>query len=120
LVNFGFWVGSLWGDSLWYQGNDWSFGNGLVIPCWFFVMGWAVALVSTGLWATGQNRRWVVDTLSVFGAIHFFTQYFERLGASPGTLLVAGIIALGIAVAIAKHNRSLTIHPVIDSLELPN
>ena len=106
LVNFGFWVGSLWGDSLWYQQDSWSFGSGEIIPDWFFVIAWAIALVLTGIWAVQHNRRWAVNTLSVFGAIHFYTQYFERLGASPSTLLIAGLIALGIAIAIAKYNRS--------------
>lgn len=106
LVNFGFWVGSLWGDSLWRQDYSWSFGSGEIIPDWFFAIAWAIALIGTGIWAIGQNRRWAVNALATFGAIHFYTQYFERLGASPETLLMAGVIALGIAVAIAKYNRT--------------
>ena len=34
LVNLGFWVSSLWGDSLWNQGDEWNFGSGTVIPDW--------------------------------------------------------------------------------------
>ena len=70
-------------------------------------MAWAITLIGTGIWAARQNRRWAVNALSVFGAIHFYTQYFENLGASPSTLLIAGIIALSIAVAIARYNRSI-------------
>jgi hypothetical protein len=32
VVNLGFWVGSLWGDSLWQQRNEWHPGAGDVIP----------------------------------------------------------------------------------------
>ena len=106
LVNFGFWVGSLWGDSLWQQKSNWSFRSGAVIPDWVFVVGWAVALIATGTWAVRANRRWVVNLLAVFGAIHFYTQYFERLGASPGSILAAGLTAIAIAVAIFSYNKS--------------
>ncbi|MEM0980796.1 MAG: hypothetical protein AAGH78_11035 [Cyanobacteria bacterium P01_H01_bin.58] len=106
LVNFGFWVGSLWGDALWRQNDSWSPDiNDVIIADWFFAWAWAIALIGTGIWAARQNRRWAVNALSVFGAIHFYTQYFENLGASPSNLLIAGIIALSIAVAIARYNQ---------------
>jgi iron complex transport system permease protein len=105
VVNLGFWVGSLWGDSLWHQRDTWSFRSGAVIPDWVFIVGWAVGLVATGVWATRANKRWVVNLLAVFGAIHFYTQYFERLGASPGSILFAGLAALGIAFAIFRYNK---------------
>ena len=91
LVNFGFWVGSLWGDG--------------EIPRLVFVIGWAVALIAVGIWAIKQQKRWVFNTVTVFSSIHFYTQYFERLGANPGTLMLAGILALGIAVIIFQYNR---------------
>ena len=106
LVNLGFWVGSLWGDSLWNQRGNWDFRSGAVIPDWVFVIGWAVALIATGVWAAGANKRWVVNLLTVFGAIHFYTQYFERLGASPGSILVAGLVAIAIAFGIVWYNKS--------------
>ena len=51
VVNLGFWIGSLWGDSLWYQRDVWSCRSGQVIPDWVFVFGWAVGLAATGIWA---------------------------------------------------------------------
>ncbi|MEN9232057.1 MAG: hypothetical protein Q6L68_14225, partial [Thermostichus sp. DG02_5_bins_236] len=114
LVNFGFWVGSLWGDSLWLQEDSWSLDGSSLIPDWFFTWAWAITLVGMTIWAARQNRRWVVNALSVFGAIHFYTQYFETLGASPLTLLIAGIVALGIAVALSRYNRT-TQGPVLGS-----
>lgn len=106
VVNLGFWVGSLWGDSLWYQREMSSFRSGAVIPDGVFVVGWAVSLVATGVWAARANKRWVVNLVAVFGAIHFYTQFFERLGASPGSILVAGPVALGIAFAIVRYNKA--------------
>jgi iron complex transport system permease protein len=106
LVNLGFWVGSLFGDSLWHQQNVWAYRSGEIIPDWVFVIGWAVGLIATGVWAARRNKRWVVNLLAVFGAIHFYTQYFERLGAEPGSIMVAGLVALGIAFAIVRYNKA--------------
>jgi iron complex transport system permease protein len=106
LVNFGFWVGSLWGDSLGRARVKWTSGGSEVLPDWGFALAWAVALLATGIWAARENRRWVVNLAAVFGAIHFYTQYFERLGASPGSVVVAGLGAIGIAMALVRYNRS--------------
>jgi hypothetical protein len=100
LVNFGFWVGSLWGDRN-LQGT--MLASGLV-----FSVLWAIALVITGVWAWSQNRRWAVNVVAVFGAIHFYTQWFERLGASPGTVFAAGGLALGFALGLRALNAKLT------------
>lgn len=95
LVNFGFWIGSLWGDR---QG---------FLPDWVFSALWAMALVASGVWAWQQNRRWLVNVVAVFGAIHFYTQWFERLGASPATVLVAGLLALVFAIVLRTANVQL-------------
>ena len=70
-----------------------------------------MALIGTGSWAVRLNRRWVVNTVAVFGAFHFYTQYFERMGASPATLVVGGVIALGFAVGLARYNRTIAALP---------
>lgn len=106
MVNLGFWIGSLWGDSLWYQRNNWNFRSGAVIPDLVFVIGWAVGLIVTGAWAARANRRWVVNLLAVFGAIHFYSQYFERVGATPGSIFFAGLVAIAIGFGIVWYNRS--------------
>lgn len=100
LVNFGFWVGSLWGDRN-QQGN-------ILASSLVFSALWAIALAATGVWAWSQNRRWVVNVVAVFGAIHFYTQWFERLGASPGSVLTAGVVALGVALGLRVLNAKLT------------
>jgi hypothetical protein len=95
LVNFGFWVGSLWGDSLTLPLAILHRDTGaliaeksVIVPPMVFIVGWAVALVAAGAWAVKANRRWVVNVVAVFGAIHFYTQWFERLGATPVSVLV--------------------------------
>lgn len=111
LVNFGFWVGSLWGDSLGRTSARWEMGKVATLPDWAFGIAWAAALIGAGVWAARENRRWVVNLVAVFGAIHFYTQYFERLGASPGSIVVAGLGAIGIAMALVRYNRDVVPRP---------
>ncbi len=100
LVNFGFWIGSLWGDR--------DPAGEVLISDWVFAVLWAVALVAAGVWAWQRDRRWLVNVVAVFGAIHLYTQWFERLGASPATVLLAGLFALGFAVWLRALNAKLT------------
>jgi len=104
LVNFGFWIGSLWGERLELA----SAAGPLRVPASAFSVAWALALLGTALWAVRANRRWVVNVATVFGAIHFYTQWFEHLGATPGTVLVAGLVALGIALVLRTFNKAAT------------
>jgi hypothetical protein len=104
LVNFGFWIGSLWGDDLGRSPNHYWDKRFVAISDAVFSAGWAIALIAAIAWAVKENRRWLVNTAAVFGAIHFYTQWFERLGASPVTVLAAGISAIGIAIGIWKYN----------------
>jgi hypothetical protein len=115
LVNFGFWIGSLWGD---YPGETWMQGEGyrlwsdrepwraahLHIPETAFIVGWAIVIIAVGVWAARTNRRWVVTTAAVFGAIEFYTQWFERLGAEPWAIIVAGLTVVAFAVALWRYN----------------
>jgi hypothetical protein len=120
LANFGFWVGSLWGD---YPGASWVHGNmyygsesweksqawresALHIPSYVFVGAWAVLLAGVGVWGARANRRWAVNTAASFGAIHFYTQWFERLGAQPWAIIVAGLTVVAIAVALWRYNAA--------------
>jgi hypothetical protein len=99
LVNFGFWIGSLWGDT--------SERLRIVIPETVFIVAWAVGLIAIGIWAARENRRWVLNIAAAFGAIHFYTQWFERLGVNPIVVLLAGILALGFAIGLWHFNRTL-------------
>jgi hypothetical protein len=121
LVNFGFWVGSLWGD---YPGESWVHGDAygagaetadawrawraaaLHLPDYVFVVAWAAAVVAVGVWAARAGRRWVVSTAASFGAINFYTQWFERLGAEPWAVILAGVGIVAIAVLLWRYNAA--------------
>jgi hypothetical protein len=70
-----------------------------------------VALIAVAAWAVRANRRWVVNLAAVFGAIHFYTQWFERLGATPVSVLAGGVLVLGFAVLAWKLNRKAEAMP---------
>ncbi|WEK05491.1 MAG: hypothetical protein P0Y65_04330 [Candidatus Devosia phytovorans] len=93
LVNGAFFIGSMFGDTL------------LGWPAWQFSIAWALALLIFGGWAVFANRRWVVNTVAVFGALHFFTQWFMALGAQPVSILGGGLLLIGFGVALARFNR---------------
>ena len=111
LVNFGFWIGSLWGDPLFLltkmSGKTpvASRLDAFVIPHTVFSIGWAAVLIAAGLWAMRVNRRWLVNVAASFGAIHFYTQWFEKLGATPVSVLLGGVIMLAIALALWSFNK---------------
>lgn len=99
VVNMGFWVGSLWGS---------PYGHGEKIPDYVFAVAWALALVGVGAWGANEGRRFVVNLAATFGAIHFYTQWFERLGASPFSLMAGGLVALGILYGLRSYNRAFS------------
>lgn len=92
LVNFGFLVGSLWGDTL----RDISVSRGL------FSLAWALVLIGVAVWAWRENRRWPLIAATVFGAIHFYTQWFERIGAEPAAILFAGLTAIAVGYGLKQ------------------
>jgi hypothetical protein len=114
MVNFGFWVGSLWGDnlllvrSIWHNDpsilTDYTARAQMISPL-AFVIGWAIALLGVGIWGVRENRRWVVNVAAVFGAIHFYTQWFERLGAEPLSFILGGLLVLAFALGLWAFNK---------------
>jgi iron complex transport system permease protein len=109
LANFGFWIGSLWGDE---PGASWAtppsdfafweeWREGAVhIPDLAFVVAWAALIVGTGIWAARANLRFVLGAAAVFGGIHFYTQWFERIGHEPASLIVAGLVGIAAAIVL--------------------
>lgn len=71
---------------------------------WAFTITWAVLVIGVGIWAARANRRWVVTAAAVFGAINFYTQWFERLGDEPWAIIIAGLTVVGIAVGLWRYN----------------
>jgi iron complex transport system permease protein len=108
LANLGFWVGSLWGDDLDWLGRN----THVAMSAHAFAIVWAILLIGVGIWAGRANRRWVLNLVAVFGGIHFYTQWFECVGASPGSLLIGGLILLGFALVLWRMNRGLITKPV--------
>lgn len=112
LVNFGFWVGSLWGDPLFLlrgfkDHNPAEMMRSIVIPDYVFGIVWAAALIGAAIWAVTVNRRWLVNIAAAFGAIHFYTQWFERLGATPLSVLGGGVLMLVVAYGLWTFNRKM-------------
>lgn len=111
LINFGFWIGSLWGDplmlmrSLAAEDVSSTLMTKPVIPSLVFSVLWAAALLGAGLWAVRANRRWLVNLVAVFSGIHFYTQWFEKLGATPFSVLLGGLVMLASAIALWMFNR---------------
>jgi hypothetical protein len=112
MVNFGFWVGSLWGDRI---GQSWFGHTGdrlPKIPDYVFVIGWAVCLIAVGVWAVRGNQRFVVNLAVTFLAIDFYTQWFERLGAEPLSVLIGGLIVIALAAGLWRYNATARrLHP---------
>ena len=112
MVNFAFWVGSLWGDRIgqhWFSPNTWPEretwnAQAIHIPDSAFTLGWAAFLIAMIVKA---RRGGFLSTLSVvFLSIHFYTQYFELLGANPGSLVVGGVILVGLAAGGTRLFRA--------------
>ena len=106
LVNFGFWVGSLWGDTpgqLWArsESSEWSPPQ---IPEIAFAAVWALAILGAGFWGARNGRRFMVNAAATFGAIDFYTQWFERLGVDPVAVIGGGLVAIGAGYAIWRYN----------------
>ncbi len=68
---------------------------------------WALAIFLCGAWGAKEGRRFVVNTCAVFGSIHFYIQWFLRLGASPGSLLGSGVVALFLIYALRSYNQKM-------------
>ena len=105
MVNFGFWIGSLWGDRLLLLRGMKRGEADVIVSDTIFGITWALALIVVGVWGARANRRWVVNIVAVFAAIHFYTQWFERLGATPVSVLLAGVIMLAIALGLWRFNN---------------
>lgn len=109
MMNFGFWVGSLWGDRVgehwlapegWADRSAWR-DSALNIPDYVFTLGWAGALAA--LITVTRRGSFLSVTSIVFLAIHGYTQYFEYLGAKPETLVLGGLVLVGLAVGGARY-----------------
>ncbi|MEK7627971.1 MAG: hypothetical protein AAB421_00955 [Patescibacteria group bacterium] len=98
IVNLGFWVGSLWGDSL--GGNRYD----SVITPTQFALAWAALsglLMVAGLFL---NKRAAVNLGGVFLSINLFTQWHEWFAREPSALLLGSVIGIAVALLFAYYN----------------
>ena len=63
-------------------------------------------MLAVGIWGARENRRWVVNIAAVFGGIHFYTQWFNILGANALSVLGGGVLILAIAMALYRYNKT--------------
>ncbi|MBB34448.1 MAG: hypothetical protein CME88_13915 [Hirschia sp.] len=113
MVNFAFWVGSLWGDWIgemwaapdrwWGASQEWR-EHAIFIHEGIFSIGWLAFLVACIWLGTRDHRRFLANTAVVFLAIHAYTQLFETLGAAPWTLVIAGLSMVGVAAGVARFD----------------
>ena len=112
IINFAFWVGSLWGDrigehwlapSKWSERSDWR-AAATEIPELVFTLGWAGFLIA--MIVKARRGGFVSVTSIVFLAIHGYTQYFELLGANAASLVIGGLVLVGLAVGGARYVQS--------------
>ncbi|GHH00042.1 hypothetical protein [Pseudodonghicola xiamenensis] len=133
-MNVAFWVGSVWGDvvgaTLW--GPQWpdfaaqsyslapdsprqSFrdaqavfeAGALHLSAGLFAAVWALVLSAAGLWSAMGARRMVFNTVLTFATLHLYSQYFMRIDTTPGTVVIAGLIAIAIAYVAWQLNGRL-------------
>ncbi|MGH7066437.1 MAG: hypothetical protein ACREFO_08475 [Acetobacteraceae bacterium] len=83
------------------------------------VSGWAIALLGVRAGAARTNHRRMLNLVAVFAAIHFYTQWFARLGATPASVLAAGILMLAFALAMWKWNERAGTGRAIDTMGAP-
>ena len=96
VANIGFWVGSLWGG-----------GEEIEVSPELISIAWALALIGFAVWGWRANRRWVVTVSSIFGAIHFYTQWFTILDMEAASVVVGGVIAIGIGIGIKRLDSTM-------------
>lgn len=100
IVNLAFLIGSLNGDRGAPAGQ-----GGLRLPDIAYALVWALLLVGAGIWAAREGRRWALNVVASFGAVHFFSQWFVRLDATPLSVLLGGVAALGFALVLWRTNQ---------------
>ena len=96
MINFAFFLGTAF-----YGGK--IFGHPVTMK--MFGLWWAVFLVAMGFWAALRQKRFVVNTVAVFGMIDFLIQWSEFLGETPLSFLSGGVITIIAATFLWKYNH---------------
>jgi hypothetical protein len=113
LMNFGFWVGSLWGDFIGdgfaREGSESgsileAVRAGMIfVPGWVFIFGWAAVSILTIVFM--HRNRFAVNASITFLAINLYTQFFEWFGESAFVMLTGGVTLLAFAFGLFHFDR---------------
>jgi hypothetical protein len=110
VMNFGLWVGSLWGDYLGDffdevpEGPIQNFdAASLFIPGGAFVIAWAIISVAAIIFM--HRNRFAVNASITFLAINVYTQFYEWFGGSGFVMLTGGVALLAFAFGLYHFDR---------------
>ena len=124
LVNLAFWIGSLWGDT---PGRIWSIDQfapyispeNQQLPAMYFVISWAIVLIIAGVWAARHGYRFLLNIVVVFGAIEFYTQWFEFIGIHPTSILIAGVVTVLLGFGLWYCQQKMPTSELLEHTEKP-
>lgn len=120
VANFGFWVGSLWGDYVgeyfalptrrpsglpypeWRELHNAFRETALYIPEQAFAIAWAAFAVGAVALGRRIGNRFLELAGVTFFAINAFTQYFEYFRNEPWALIIGGIALVGVALVMVR------------------
>lgn len=101
MANFGWWVGSLWGNRV--GAHFMNGGEGLLrIDDTLFALGWAGFAAAMIVIGGRLNQRFIQISGIVFLAINAFTQYFEFFKDEPVGLIIGGVLMVATAVGLVR------------------
>ncbi|MEM6971380.1 MAG: hypothetical protein AAF577_01140 [Pseudomonadota bacterium] len=123
-ANMALWVASIWGDKpgasfvrprvddfpdreRWLTALATWRESGLQVPSELYAVIWAMLLLGIAIWAGLTGRRSVLNAALTFGAIHFYTQWFEAFQDAPLALVAAGIITIAGAWGTHRLNQRM-------------
>ncbi|MFC1659294.1 hypothetical protein ACFL0U_01880 [Pseudomonadota bacterium] len=109
LVNFGFWVGSLWGDGIRTWNRDLRRSIFTGIEPIYFTVSWAVVLILIMIIGFKKDERFLVNTSATFLGIHFYTQYFEIIDFNAVSVLIAGFLGIIASYGLHKYNNKFAL-----------
>ena len=121
IANFGFWVGSLWGDHVGEHlsgirergdGESWRAANERLaawrteafhVPDAVFALGWVGFAVAAIVLGRRIERRFIATGGIVFLAINAYTQFFERFHAEEWALILGGASMVALAAGLVRY-----------------
>lgn len=98
-INLAFFIGTITGD-IWQ-----FFAQDFVIPDDLFSLLWTLLLALGIFLALSRKNQGLFNFFVAFASLHFYVEFFRRLGFSAETMILAGFLGLAFAFALARLNR---------------